>query len=542
MKKAWLALLVFVLLLVIAWTVWFRHGMQKQESLAARFRAFVQDMFTQPSSHKLDILGTTGTPVVVAYRDDHSHTEILHGTVPTNYTIRFRHRVDVVIKNVGTTNANLGFAIDSRPGSMAFRAAPSPGPGSVVPGSVVYPPFYGYSGYSAGNGWGGGGTVNPDEWPITLPPGMSKREAKRHDFSKEVLRLRVKAGEPFLEQNPSDQKLLAGAGSGYLKLKEYAAAEEMYRRFFATDCKDPTFLNGVVYQYAENGGTNLGRAYELALKARNLAGAWESPLIDDTGAWIQMKRGYYKEALNILARLKFPLPNSSSAGVGEFHLGMAHYMLMEEDAARAAFQKVPQTNPASFEQNEARKCLEMLNLNAQPPTRKVIAKLKARLIEAPDDPVALSRLGNLYELAHATPRRPPEDPLVMKALGVNAYHRGQYSQAIEWLTMSGKSRTTDPDLFLYLGRAQNQLNQTNAHVDSLRKAMALGLKPAQVEEVNNLLAPFRSHPDTVTNIAAGPAWPLPAQIPAGTRTWTWMSVRSTNGGHFVRTNAPAVRH
>jgi Flp pilus assembly protein TadD len=301
----------------------------------------------------------------------------------------------------------------------------------------------------------------------------------------------LKDTENRLGQNPTDPRLLAAAGSYYLKINNRSAAEAVYQRFFATDCSDAMFLNIVVYEYADNGGTNLDRAYELAAKAQKLAeksDPYQLSYINDTVAWIQLKRGYLREALNTLITVKSQ--NSWPPGAVEFHLGMAHYMLLEEDAASEAFQKVIQLQKGirteTSEAEQARKCLAVLSLKVNLSSDSTApTKLKDRLKEEPDDPVALKHLAEIYA-ADSARTNEVNDPLVLKALGIRAYHSEEWSNAVACLSRSMQTRANDAQLLFYLGMAQSQLGQRNESADSLRKAIVLGLKSAQIEEVNKM--------------------------------------------------------
>jgi tetratricopeptide (TPR) repeat protein len=272
-----------------------------------------------------------------------------------------------------------------------------------------------------------------------------------------------------------------GAAQLSFRLNNRPAGEEYFRRLFDTDCQDAMFLNNAVWDYVEFGGTNLERGYELALKAQSLAP--QDQYIVDTVGWYLFKRGYYQEALDMLSRLR---ANPDVA----FHLGMTHYMLGDEDLARSEFQKVVRSMPelVVVGRKEAKKCLAILDLKGPVLLQQGGSKLKARLTEAPDDPVALSRLCELYESGGASNGRlRADDPFVMKALGVHAFQRGDYAHATDFLAQSSSARRADAELYFYLGLARNHLNQTNECADSLRKAVALGLKAAQREQATKVL-------------------------------------------------------
>ncbi len=434
---------------------------------------YVQRASLRPSDWTLTMLGTTGTPVVVGYEIDRSRTGIFRGVIPTNFSVRVRHSLYYAIKNVGKTNAQLG--CETRVGGNF--------------GGPLYPPFYGFSGQMGisptGSGGGGGGILTPTDWPETLPPRMTKREARKHDFKKELYETWAREYEALAAQNPQHFFGLAGIYEHFLK--NYAAAAAAYEKFFAVDYKDAVVLNGAAYGYVQDGGTNLGRAYEVALKAQALDP--HSGYIADTVAWILFKQGKYDEALESFRLGVNPVMLAREAVIS-FHLGMAYYMLMQEDAARTAFQNVVRGGQASPELEQAKKCLEILDINERAPTSKLIAKLKTRLTEVPDDPVALSRLAGLFEQDGGVRR----DSLVSKALGLQAYRRGEYARAAQYLTESGKERPSDADLFFYLGMAWNRLNRHTECVDSLRKTLALNPKVAQAEEANRVLASLERMP------------------------------------------------
>lgn len=487
-----LAVLAAIGVVVLLYTV---HPGQLPRSSPGRalfFKArFLREKYFPPlGDYQLDIQGNTGTPVVVGCRIDGTHSVIFHGVIPTNWTLRARRRVEISIKNVGTEMSPLRF--------MLSPTGKSPRGGGGGSGMGDIPPYYGVrwtESWSSSSGRGGtDGILNPTNWPETLPPSMSERQAKSIDWAAELLRSRLKYFEAQLARNPNNHQLLVAVGSYHLMLGEHGAGEEVYRRFFASDCVDPVYLNTAIWEYIEHGGTNLDRAYELAVKAQDLAEhgtaneKYQAANIADTVAWIQFKRGYYDKALNMLAPIQARM--RWDGGEGAFHLAMAYYMLSEETLARTELQKALQ-HPALAEQ--AKKCLAILDLNAQSPDLKSVAMLKTRLVEIPDDPVALSRLGAMYADSPSTNTGATTDPLVLKALGMRAYQRGEYARAVDWLSQSSRNRPSDGGLYLYLGAAQLQLGHTNDSAESLRKALTLPLKAAQVEQAKELL-----EPDTAT--------------------------------------------
>lgn len=438
------------------------------------FQNYWRKYFPPRADVRFSLPGPPGTPVLVGCRTDGGHEKVFKAVLPTNFTFRARYRVEVAIKNLGNTIPGFGYDFQVPTGGLGSDG-----------GSEFLPPFYGSFfdlGLPPNGSWEWNSrTLNPNDWPVALPPGVSAREAKTRDFGRERTQLELQSQLDRLAKNPNDHIAMTQVGRLNFLLKNQAAAEEVYERFFASDCKDPQFLNSAVYEYMSFSGTNFEGAYQLALRAHTLKP--EEAYISDTLAWIQVKRGYYDDALRLL------LSNIKLARRPEviFHTAMAHYMLLEEGPAREGFETLARNNWQIPGFQEAKKCLAILDLKLTPPSATALSLLKARLAEAPDDPVALSRLGEISEPT-ATGGNILADPLIFKALGVRAYRRADYARAADYLVQSAKSRAPDGECLLYLGFARKNLQQTNECADALRTAKRLGLKAAQIEEVNAVLA------------------------------------------------------
>jgi tetratricopeptide (TPR) repeat protein len=450
-------------------------------SLYSAVRAyFEQRVFAPVRNWNVEVSGTTGTPIVVGYELDRSRTGTFRGVVPTSFTVRGRRCLYCAVKNVGNTTAQFGFMVLDAQGGGGRQ----PGP--------LYPPLYGFSfqtdRYAGGGVRGGDATLSPPDWPETLPPGMTRQEAARHDFTKELHEARVREYEAMVAKAPSDVWALWGLAQEHRAFTNYAAVEAAYAKLFVADCDDATFLNMTIYDYVEKGGTNLNRAYEAALRAQTLAlqdpanRSYVAPFITDTVGWILIKQGYYERGLAVLQPLNRLPELQATVGV-TFHRAMAHYMLMEEDRAQKELQEVIQAPVYLFEKGQAKQCLEVLGIKEHTPRSKLVAKLKARLAEAPDDPVALSRLADMYEQTDKL----PNDALVTKALGFMAYRHGEYPRAVQYLTESAKNRSGDGELFFHLGMACHRLGIQSEAAQWMRKALSLNLKDATIEEAKRVL-------------------------------------------------------
>ena len=469
--RPWLAVLVLSTLMLVFFGAVVFHTRRShfdpalfpsKETLYTTLQSFVEMFRSHRENFKVELSGTPGTPVVVGYEVDRFGARVFGGVLPTNFTVRGARCLYLAVKNVGKEAADLWIVHHN-----------------VRVGGGTIPPLFGWHGqqkWSSRELSNQGDIALPTDWPVTLPPGMTEREARTHDFMKDFYQGVLGAFQSRLGENPKDQRALFQIGEKWLALHNYPAAREAYEKFFAVDPDDPTALNVAVYHYVEIGGTNLDRAYELALKAQQ---AQRSSCVADTVGWVLFKRGDYAQALQVLVPIRRQSPEIT------FHAGMAYYMNMDEAAARASFQEFLRWGSTFAEEaNEARRCLEVFDVKQDAPTAEVVNRLKARLAQVPDDPVALDRLAEMCERDGVG----SNDSLVTKSLGWLAYRRGQYGRAVECLTASGKERTTDADLFFYLGMACYRLNQTDRCTDSFRKALALNIKPSRAEEARKLLA------------------------------------------------------
>src|SRR5262249_44629950 len=125
----------------------------------------------------------------------------------------------------------------------------------------------------------------PTDWPVTLPPNMSKHEAKTHDFTPDGAQANLQDHLERLAKDPQDVRLLAEIGTLYFTLSNYPAAEEAYQKFFNSDLNDSSFLNAAVWSYGEMlPGTNFELAYKAVARAQALSP--HDAFIADTAGWM----------------------------------------------------------------------------------------------------------------------------------------------------------------------------------------------------------------------------------------------------------------
>ena len=96
-----------------------------------------------------------------------------------------------------------------------------------------------------------------------------------------------------------------------------------------------------------------------------------------------------------------------------------------------------------------------------------------------------------YDLVTKARQASPDDPDLAKAAGVLAYRRADYPAATRFLKQCLQTRTTDPELFYYLGLAQYQLKAKSDSKSSLQQALSLNLDPKLASDAQRLLAELK---------------------------------------------------
>ena len=194
-----------------------------------------------------------------------------------------------------------------------------------------------------------------------------------------------------LAKKPDNLPALLVTGMIYSQMKEFDKARNAYEKVVAGSPNFVPALNNLAYIYAVK-LNDLKRASELAQKARSLAPTDSSVL--DTLGWITYKQGGYQQATDLLSQSAAKSPDNPEI---QFHLGMADYMMGRTDAARAALEKAV-GSAAEFEgKEEARSRLTSLGQEGSAAPNLSPAELEASLKQQPNDPVALARVGEVYE-------------------------------------------------------------------------------------------------------------------------------------------------
>ncbi len=194
-----------------------------------------------------------------------------------------------------------------------------------------------------------------------------------------------------VSRNPRDISALMMLGTLQYEQKEYPAARDTYDQLLAVNPNFGPALNNLADIYSDKLG-QLDKAYEAANKAREVLPG--NPYAADTLGWILYQRGEYSWALGLLQESLEKLPNEESV---LFHLGMTHYMLGNEDAAKDAFEQALAKGKDFTGKEEASRRLAFLRSKPNPSDASTLETLEKMAAQDAEDPIVISRLAGLYE-------------------------------------------------------------------------------------------------------------------------------------------------
>jgi tetratricopeptide (TPR) repeat protein len=345
--------------------------------------------------------------------------------------------------------------------------------------------------------------LDPNSQPGYLALARTYIASNKHQLALERL-------NALLARTPNDPTALMRTAAIHHELKNYTAARDIYEKLLALHPRFAPALNNLAYLYSEE-LNQLDKAYKLARTARELQPA--DAQVADTFAWILFKRGEYPWALSLLQESAEQRPTSEVL----FHLGMAHYMLGEEQPARLAFRRALNLGHEFRGKAEAEQRLGMLS--ASPPEAKDLPDLERQLEKTPGDPILLARTALLYErsgtvdkaikaynsaLQH-NPRNlvamvklaelyagpltnpanamriakdaralAPEDPQVAYILGRLAFQAGDHKWSLSLLQESSQKLGNRPDILYDLAWAWFSLGRIPEAQIALDAALKLG--------------------------------------------------------------------
>jgi tetratricopeptide (TPR) repeat protein len=327
----------------------------------------------------------------------------------------------------------------------------------------------------------------------------------------------------LLSKAPNDTPALMTLALVYEQMKDFPKARDAYERLLSIQSNFVPALNNLAYLYTEH-LNNLDKAYELARKARELAGNDAS--VGDTFGWVLYKRGDYQQALPILQE---SAQKAADSPVIQFHLGMTAYMMGQTDLARAAFKKAASAAKDFPGKDETKRRLALLEGGA----KLSISQLEAMAKEQPTDVIVQMRLGETYQkqgaadkaaaaleqalklnpkltaaatelaqlyagplknkeqaFAYAKKAREmaPADPQIAALVGKVAYESGNFTWAYSILQTAARQRQNDPAPLYDLAWAAYSVGKVNEARDAMQKVLTNNPDPTQAADANKFLA------------------------------------------------------
>lgn len=317
--------------------------------------------------------------------------------------------------------------------------------------------------------------------------------------------------EQLIARNTNDVFSLMQLAQLHGANSNYAAAAAAYEKILAVNSRFAPAQNNLAWLYAEHLG-RLDRAYDLARRAYDSDP--RNAYYADTLGWVLYRRAEYPQAVVLLSESAQALPEEPEV---LFHLGMAHYMLGEETAARATLQKAVLLGQASPWLDDARSRLDVLEESGSGAGR--IPELERRASSDPKDPIVLLRLARAYqeagevekavatyekalkiqpnltsalvklaelyawnlnnstraiELARKARALSPNDPVIAHVLGRLAYHARDYKWAYSLLQESVSALTNDMQVRFDFAMAAYSLGQVSNAIAAMQPILAAG--------------------------------------------------------------------
>lgn len=329
-----------------------------------------------------------------------------------------------------------------------------------------------------------------------------------------------------LAKNPKDLGALMMMGAIYETQKNYSSARDSYEETLVINPRFSAALNNLAYLYSER-FDQVDKGFDLAQKARELLP--NEPHTADTLGWILYRKHQYSWALGLLEEGSSRLPTEADV---QFHVGMVHYMMGEEEPARTALQRALALPGGFAGSDEAKQRLDILALDPSvmgPSDRAAMEKL---LATRGDDPIALARLAvayerdgaidkaaaefqaalklnpanvrtmlnlaRLYGLQHDTKRalelakeahkQEPDDPVVSQSLSELAYQTGDYEWAYSLIHEAVRSKPEDPQVQFDLANAAFSIGKLQEADEAISHALKAGVLPSQVDAAKRLEA------------------------------------------------------
>jgi tetratricopeptide (TPR) repeat protein len=317
--------------------------------------------------------------------------------------------------------------------------------------------------------------------------------------------------EAVLARKTNDTGALLLTGQVRNDNKEYGKAREAYEKLLKLEPKSVPALNNLAYLCVEN-LKDVDAGYRYAQQAYLLAPKDAS--VTDTLGWALCHRKEYASALTYLREAAAQRPSDPDV---QFHLGTAHYMMAQEEPARAAFQKALAAKSEFASKARAEERLWVLGVDPQRPEPGAVARLEQIVTGEPNDLQALLRLAavaerngpvekaaGLYrraldanpksttvalelarfyserqrdpakalEQAKAAVELAPNDPQVALRAGQIACRAGDYKRAYSLLRGSAAEAQADPEVLYDLAVATYHQGRVTDGLATMRRALA----------------------------------------------------------------------
>lgn len=336
----------------------------------------------------------------------------------------------------------------------------------------------------------------------------------------------------------------------------YVAAGSAYDAVLAVDPKHGPALNNLAWLCSEH-LQQPQRAYELASRARDVSprNPMAAASTADTLGWVLFKNGDYVRALALIQESARVLSEQPEV---LFHLGMTHYMMGEESAARVALQSAIQLAPTdALWRAEAAERLRILDFDPATADAAAIKEMESLSVRSTRDPILLARLGavseregawdkavtayenalqlntnlvpvmvrlgQLYSTQSRNPERAfafarrarnlePSDPKIAHTLGGLAYASAQSASDFQWahglLQESARALPDDPEVLFDLASATYAVGDVTNAMSVMQKVVGLKATPSRLaeatlfQEMNMLLWRPEEATASVSKVAA----------------------------------------
>jgi tetratricopeptide (TPR) repeat protein len=261
----------------------------------------------------------------------------------------------------------------------------------------------------------------------------------------------------LLARNSNDIGALLQVATIQTALTNYPAARDAYERVLLINPKSGAALNNLACLYAEQIG-RLDKAYELACKGRRLYP--RDPFTADTLGWILYKQGNYLQSLGSLQEsVRF----LSAEPEVQYHLGMASYMMGDEDAARTTLQRAVQSTNQFTGRADALHGLAVLAIDPRTADAPTIQNLDNVIGSSQADVMALCRRASIYECQgrfsdaastyeKAVARSPQNTHAIARLALIYGIHMSELPKAVKLAKEAHNLTPDDPSISYALGR------------------------------------------------------------------------------------------